>query len=121
MALIGLPKFCSLPAPRMGKPGPHLTLRYVLGDEKGTYSLGKDKRGDVAWIWEVRVGRLELEHFKLSNTPGDSGKTAVISAAGLAQLPLVYLDLDRCPCSPRGKMYKLLVAQSPLRPQEPFQ
>lgn len=113
------------PKGHLAKPGPHLTLRYVLAGPSGEYVRGKSDRGEVAWIWEVRVGRLELRHFNLSNTPGDSGKTAVINAEGMERLALVYLDLDRCPHSPRGRVYKtmrLLVDQhfpSPL--QEPPQ
>lgn len=84
------------------KPGPHITVRYVLGDEKGNYQRGKESRGNVAWIWEVRVGSLQENHFNFSNTEGDSGKTAVINAEGMAALAVVYCDLKRCPHSPKG-------------------
>lgn len=96
------------PKGHLAKPGPHLTLRYVLGGAAGQYARGKNERGDVVWIWEVRVGRLEQQHFNLSNTPGDSGKTAVINAAGMSQLAIVYVDLDRCPHSPIGKTHKAM-------------
>lgn len=88
------------------KPGPHLTLRYVLGDANGKYQRGKDCRGKVPWIWEVRVGSLKDNHFNFSNTEGDSGKTAVINAEGMEALQLVYCDLDRCPLSPSGSAYR---------------
>lgn len=88
------------------KPGPHLTLRYVLGDADGKHQRGKDSRGKVPWIWEVRVGSLKDNHFNFSNTEGDSGKTAVINAEGMKALQLVYCDLDRCPLSPSGAAYR---------------
>jgi len=88
------------------KPGPHLTLRYVLGDANGNYRRGKENRGNVPWIWEVRVGSLENSHFNVSNTEGDSGKTAVINAEGLKALRIVYCDLDRCPLPPGGAAFR---------------
>lgn len=88
------------------KPGPHLTVRYVLGDANGVYRRGKGSRGDVAWIWEVRVGALKKSNFNFSNTEGDSGKTAVINADGMEALQLVYCDLHRCPLSPSGAAYR---------------
>jgi hypothetical protein len=85
------------PKGHLVKAGPHLTLRYVLTDANGVYTRGKEHRGVVPWIWEVRVGRLVDDHFNFSNTDGDSGKTAVINAAGMAALSPVYLDRNRCP------------------------
>lgn len=85
------------PKGHLVKPGPHLTLRYVLGNEDGTYTPGKKNRGQVVWLWEVRAGVLREEHFNCSNTEGDSGKTAVINAAGMQSLVVVYCDLRRCP------------------------
>lgn len=66
------------PKGHLAKPGVYLTFRYVLGANDGSYSKGKENRGQTAWLWEVRVGRLEVEDFSISNTDGDSGKTAVI-------------------------------------------
>lgn len=88
------------------KPGPHLTLRYILADDGGIYVRGKKTRGKVPWIWEVRVGSLLSEHFNFSNTEGDSGKTAVINAAGMAALQLIYCDLDHCPIVGLTKKYR---------------
>ena len=51
-------------------------------------------RGDVVWIWEVRFGHLSVKHFNVSNTAGDSGKTAVVNKAGMEQLEVVYVDPD---------------------------
>lgn len=88
------------------KPGPHVTLRYVLGDAEGNHQRGKGNRGKVPWIWEVRVGSLKKSHFNFSNTEGDSGKTAVINTEGMNDLKIVYCDLDRCPLSPNGGKFK---------------
>ena len=92
------------------KPGPHVTLRYVLGDAEGNHHRGKSNRGKVPWIWEVRVGSLKKSHFNFSNTEGDSGKTAVINAKGMNALGIVYCDLDRCPLSPNGGTYKKIAS-----------
>ncbi len=94
------------PKGHLAKPGPHLTCRYVLGREDGAFTVGKPNRGDVVWIWEIRVGSLGTEHFNLSNTPGDSGKTATINTAGMTQLELVYCNLGCCPYAPKGRLYK---------------
>jgi len=88
------------------KPGRHITVRYVLAEANGNYQKGKDSRGNVPWIWEVRVGMLEESHFNFSNTEGDSGKTAVINALGMDALQLVYGDLDRCPLSQNGAAFR---------------
>ncbi len=88
------------------KPGPHLIVRYVLGPEDGRYVRGE--RGEVAWIWEVRVGMLKEGHFNFSNTEGDSGKTAVVNKEGMDALQIVYADLDRSPHSPTGKTFASL-------------
>ena len=79
------------------KPGPHLIVRYILAKENGAYIRGRKLRGDVVWIWEVKVGSLEPAHFSFSNTQGDSGKTAVINAEGMKSLVPVFIDPVRCP------------------------
>ncbi|MCZ7845730.1 hypothetical protein [Stenotrophomonas maltophilia] len=85
------------PKGHLVKPGPHIAVRYVLANEEGDYTRGKENRGIVPYIWEVRIGELKDEHFNVSNTEGDSGKTAVINAAGMNELSVVYIDKDRCP------------------------
>lgn len=87
------------------KPGPHLTIRYVLTHSDGRYERGKTMRGSIPRIWEVRVGVLDERHFNFSNTEGDSGKTAVINAAGISALQPVFIAPDFLPMSPRGKLY----------------
>jgi len=76
------------PKAHLAKEGHYLTFRYVLGDSEG--HLDREVRGDVAWIWEVRFGYLRLEHFNVSNTEGDSGKTAVVNKAGMQELVVIY-------------------------------
>jgi hypothetical protein len=90
------------PKGHLAKPGYYLTCRYVLCDEQGHFVSGKENRGDVPWIWEIRFGWLKEEHFSVSNTEGDSGKTAVINSEGLKELAIIFCDLDRCPYGVRG-------------------
>lgn len=100
------------PKGHLVKPGPHLICRYVLGSLDGGYSKGKENRGDVPWIWEIRAGVFSEEHFSVSNTEGDSGKTAVINADGFNQLQLVYCSLDHFPAGRRTlRAYEELVRQ----------
>ena len=96
------------PKGHLVKPGPHLTIRYVLADDAGAFRRGKESRGDVVWIWEVRLGNLQEDHFSFSNTEGDSGKTAVINARGMDSLSPVFLDTTRCPHSPNGSRMRKL-------------
>ena len=80
------------PKGHLPKAGVYLTFRYALGDPQGGYVKGKDNRGRTAWIWEVRVGALGLDDFSLSNTAGDSGKTAVIKTESFKAMPVVLFD-----------------------------
>ncbi|MBU4272034.1 MAG: hypothetical protein KKE86_07415 [Planctomycetes bacterium] len=94
------------PKAHLPKEGPHLTCRYVLGRDDGSYTIGE--RGDVVWIWEVRFGHLERKHYNISNTEGDSGKTAVVNTDGMQILQSVYFDTSRCPYSSRSKIRQAL-------------
>jgi hypothetical protein len=58
-------------------------------------------------IWEARFGYLLEEHFNISNTAGDSGKTAVINADGMEALKVAYIDLNYCPFTNRSKNFKI--------------
>ena len=86
------------------KTGRYLTCRYVLCDEAGQAKFEKKDRGTVPWIWEVRCGVLEEHHFSVSNTAGDSGKTAVVNKDGMDALKIVYLDGDRMPYTKRSRI-----------------
>jgi transcriptional regulator with XRE-family HTH domain len=85
------------PKGHLAKAGHYITFRYVLADPRGTYARGKATRGNTVWIWEVKVGHLNEDDFDLSNTAGDSGKTAVIKTASFKKMPLVYFDPTLCP------------------------
>lgn len=78
------------PKGHLPKPGGHLIFRYVLGNRRGEYVRGQ--RGKVAWIWEARLGHVSAIDFAESNTPGDSGKTAVITPRVLDAMTCVYYD-----------------------------
>jgi len=80
----------NMPKGHLPKPGTHLICRYVLANRDGIYSRGI--RGNTAWIWEIRLGTLTAADFTLSNTQGDSGKTAVVKAKVLDRLHCIYYD-----------------------------
>ena len=80
------------PKGHLPKAGTYLTFRYVLGHGDATYERGRESRGRTAWIWEVRAGRLEIEDFSISNTAGDSGKTAVVKGPAFKNMTVVLQD-----------------------------
>lgn len=94
------------PKGHLAKEGYYITCRYVLVDENGVYN--PIRRGEIVALWEVRFGYLKDEHFNLSNTPGDSGKTAVINKQGMEVLQIVYLNMAIAPFTERSSTYKLL-------------
>lgn len=103
------------PKGHLVKPGPHMICRYVLGRGDGEYTPGKETRGDVVWIWEIRAGILREGDFNESNTPGDSGKTAVINAAGMSQLHPVFCSLAHFPAGKKTRAaYEVLMQPLPL-------
>jgi transcriptional regulator with XRE-family HTH domain len=83
------------PKGHLAKPGLYLTFRYVLAPRDGSFERGE--RGDTAYVWEVRFGRLAKKDFDESNTPGDSGKTAVVKTDVLRQMERVYFDQEFFP------------------------
>lgn len=85
------------------KEGQYLTFRYVLASDDGTYIKGRNNRGSAIWIWEIRTGYLQPSDFSISNTPGDSGKTAVIRADGMSKLNILYFDPRYSPWSDKKK------------------
>ena len=93
------------PKGHLPKPGNYITFRYVLGDRFGNYIKGKETRGDTVWIWEVKIGEIRTEDFDLSNTPGDSGKTANIKSDVFNNMKLVYFDKRYCPYSFKNDTY----------------
>lgn len=95
------------PKAHRAEGGAYLTVRYVLGDADGTYV--PSTRGGTCWIWEIRYGELAPSDFRVSDTDGDSGKTAVVSTSALEGLSLVYADPARCPYARGGAKYRDLV------------
>jgi len=76
------------PKGHLAKAGLYLTIRYVLTDH--TFAYNKEERGPVASIWEIRLGELNEPDFDISNTAGDSGKTAVVKTDSLKKMKLIY-------------------------------
>ncbi len=78
------------PKGHLPKSGYYLTFRYVLGDEHGNHKIGE--RQNTIWIWEARHGYIAESDFSISNTAGDSGKTAVIKAEAFNRMGVVFFD-----------------------------
>lgn len=93
------------PKGHLPKEGWHITFRYVLADREGNFTIGKDNRGDTAWIWEVRIGDLTAADYDLSNTEGDSGKTAVIKTETFKNMTRIYYDPTLLPYAGRTGPY----------------
>lgn len=94
------------PKGHLAKSGCHLTARYILADASGHYARGKENRGDIVRIWEIRVGVLDKdEDFDISNTEGDSGKTATVKTETLWNMPVVYLDREAIPYARTEQYY----------------
>lgn len=106
------------PKGHLAKPGDYLTFRYVLGDSDGRFTPGT--RGDTVWIWEIRCGHLDDEDFSESNTDGDSGKTAVVTTAGIKKLRLVYCDSRFMPFKREGHYWNHYGPSEPQTPALPL-
>jgi transcriptional regulator with XRE-family HTH domain len=91
------------PKGHLAKPGTYMTFRYVLATRAGEYK--RESLGDTAWVWEVRVGELLEKDFALSNTPGDSGKTAVISSDAFKGMERVFYASELYPYARRDGPY----------------
>jgi hypothetical protein len=94
------------PKGHLAKSGYYLICRYVLADRRDDFTQEKEGQRNMAWIWEIRLGRLDETDFNLSNTPGDSGKTAVVNASGMNKLQIIYCDLERCPYSTNSRVIR---------------
>lgn len=88
------------PKGHLAKAGTYLTFRYVLIRDGG-FTRGKQHRGDTVAVWEVRFGELSEDDFALSNTAGDSGKTANFKKDAFDRMDLVYFDPDLFPYARR--------------------
>ena len=56
------------------------------------FMLDSSNRGNIVWIWEVRFGFLDVEDFSVSNTEGDSGKTAPINSNGWNKMNVLFSE-----------------------------
>jgi hypothetical protein len=52
--------------------------------------------------WMVKTGSISGADFDISNTDGDSGKTAVIKTSVFNAMPLIYFDRDLLPYRQNG-------------------
>jgi transcriptional regulator with XRE-family HTH domain len=77
------------PKGHLPKPGHYFSFRYILNKLSEKHSTVE--------IWEVKYGILAIEDFAVSNTEGDSGKTAVIKTDTFNRMSNIYLDLALCP------------------------
>jgi transcriptional regulator with XRE-family HTH domain len=93
------------PKGHLPKPGRYITFRYVLGDRFGQFARGKDTRGRTVWFWEARIGVIGEDDFSISNTDGDSGKTAVVKTEVFNAMALVFFDEAFCPHPMRNGTY----------------
>jgi len=92
------------PKGHLAKAGYYMICRYVLTDHNGVHV--RAIRGEVVEIWEVRFGLLDETHFNISNTPGDSGKTAVINKDGMLALKPIYWNSNITPYSNTSATFK---------------
>lgn len=93
------------PKGHLPKSGNYITFRYVLCGDDGVFTKGKENRGNRVFIWEVKVGCITEADFDISNTEGDSGKTAVIKTRVFNKMPLIYFDNELLPYSSRSDRY----------------
>lgn len=99
------------PKGHLPKEGTFITLRYVLSHSDGR-AWKRKERGDMVVIWEARVGTLRAEDYRISNTEGDSGKTAVISAGAQRRMQIAYFDEKYCPFASVERYLKVVVEPS---------
>lgn len=96
------------------KAGAHITLHYVLTPSDPTRRWNKEERGEQVSIWMVKSGWLRENDFNISNTVGDSGKTAVVKAAARDRMDTVYFDANLCPMPSIVKKFE--AQQHPFKP-----
>lgn len=94
----------NIPKGHLAKEGYYLTCRYVLVND--SFNFNPAERGEIVEIWEARFGYLKEKHFNLSNTDGDSGKTAVVNKEGMEELKVIYVNLSICPYTKTSTTFK---------------
>jgi transcriptional regulator with XRE-family HTH domain len=85
----GLPELDVAAAPETNRPAPaeprsglYVIFRYVLAERDGTFTRGKDSRGDTVAVWEVRFGELREYDFHVRQ----------LKKGALDRMELVYYD-----------------------------
>ncbi len=71
----------------------YLTFRYVLAGQDGTFTRGKESRGDMIVVWEVRFGEVAPEDFLRATRNGG----APLKKEALDGMELVYYDPELLP------------------------
>ena len=72
-----------------------------MADQAGGFQRGRGHRGKMAFIWEIKLGWLGPTDYDVSNTVGDSGKTAMIRPVVLNAMRLIYYDPSLLPYAAR--------------------
>jgi transcriptional regulator with XRE-family HTH domain len=70
------------------RAGVYLMFRYVLTGRDGSFTRGKDGRGDTVAVWEARFGELREENF----LAGRAGGGARVRKDALERMELLYYD-----------------------------
>jgi transcriptional regulator with XRE-family HTH domain len=76
--------------------GTYLTFRFVLADRDGTFTRGKDSRGDTVAVWEARFGELGDDAFHVTGTKNGGG-SARLKKEALDEMELIYYDPELLP------------------------
>jgi hypothetical protein len=63
----------------------------VLAGRDGTFTRGKDSRGDTVTVWEARFGEVESDDFHVT------GGNARLRKDALDDMELVYYDPELLP------------------------
>ena len=71
------------------RAGVYLFFRYVLTERDGTFTRGKDSRGDTVAVWEARFGALEEQDF---TARAASNGRARLRREALDRMELAYYD-----------------------------
>ncbi len=80
------------PASDASTEGIFLTFRFVLANRDGTFTRGKNARGEMVAIWEVRFGELEHDDFHVVGAAH-----ARVRKDALEEMELVYYDPELLP------------------------
>ena len=105
----------NMPKGHHPRPNKYIVVRYVIGKS--------EVDAQIATVYEVLVGEVTESDFTVSDTEGDSGKTAVITADAIARkFSQVYFDAAHFPGNAAGYLERRrLLAGSSSSPRAPKQ